>query len=173
MQDSHTSRTLYEKCLRGPLLAHRTVVLVTHHVELVLPGAHYVVRMLDGRIDTQGTVKELRVQGVLDDIAHDAAVEVKKEEAAIEKPIGDVEAVDAQEAEAAKKPRKLVKDEHREEGGVKWKIYKSYLKASSYSIWCFLATIVVVLQLLSVGEKVGPVLLSQSVSDKLPSSGSK
>ncbi|KAJ7107582.1 multidrug resistance-associated ABC transporter [Mycena epipterygia] len=147
--DSHTSRTLYEKCLCGHLLAHRTVVLVTHHVELVLPGAHYLVRMLDGRIDTQGTIKNLRAQGVLDDIAHDADVEVKKEEVAVAAETS----VDTTDAEPAKKPRKLVEDEHREEGGVKWKIYKSYLKASSYTIWCFLALIVVVQQLLSVGEK--------------------
>ncbi|KAJ6631472.1 multidrug resistance-associated ABC transporter [Mycena sp. CBHHK59/15] len=154
--DSHTSRVLYEKCLRGPLLANRTVILVTHHVELVLPGAYYLVRMLDGRIDTQGTVKELRAQGVLDDITHDAAVEVKKEELAVAAEASTTEGdlpADEKDAEEKKKPRKLVKDEHREEGGVKWKIYKSYLKASSYKIWCFLAFVVVVSQLLSVGEK--------------------
>ncbi|KAF8150500.1 multidrug resistance-associated ABC transporter [Mycena galopus ATCC 62051] len=153
--DSHTSRTLYEKCLRGPLLANRTVVLVTHHVQLVLPGAHYLVRMLDGRIDTQGTVKELRAQGVLDDIAQDAAVEVKKEEIAVAKEAvaGELEAELNLKDVEEKKPRKLVKDEHREVGGVKFKIYKSYLKASSYSIWCFLAFVVVLQQLLGVGEK--------------------
>ncbi|KAJ7693236.1 P-loop containing nucleoside triphosphate hydrolase protein [Mycena rosella] len=149
--DSHTSRTLYEKCLRGPLLANRTVVLVTHHVELVLPGAHYLVRMLDGRIDTQGTVKELRAQGVLDDIAHDAAVEVKKEELAV-----------ASETPADE----LVEDEHREEGGVKWKIYKSYLKASSYSIWGFLALLVLLIQLLSVGEKLWIKTWSEAYKEK-------
>ncbi|KAF7350973.1 hypothetical protein MSAN_01659500 [Mycena sanguinolenta] len=149
--DSHTSRTLYEKCLRGPLLANRTVVLVTHHVQLVLPGAHYLVRMLDGRIDTQGTIKELRAQGVLDDIAEDAAVEVTKEELAVAKVANDPQVEGDPKEE--KKPRKLVKDEHRELGGVKWKIYKSYLKASSYSIWCFLALVVLLQQLLSVGEK--------------------
>ncbi|CAK5281621.1 unnamed protein product, partial [Mycena citricolor] len=63
--DSHTAQTLFEKCLTGPLLANRTVVLVTHHVELVLPGAHYLVRMLDGRVDTHGTVRDLRAQGLL------------------------------------------------------------------------------------------------------------
>ncbi|KAF7362389.1 hypothetical protein MVEN_00585800 [Mycena venus] len=154
--DSHTSRTLYEKCLRGPLLANRTVVLVTHHVELVLPGAHYLVRMLDGRIDTQGTVKELRAQGVLKDIVHDAAVEVKKEELAVAKEAasGDPEAeVVPEDIVEAKKPRTLVEDEHREVGGVKWMVYKSYLKASSYSIWYFLTFVVILLQLLSVGEK--------------------
>ena len=73
-------------------------------------------------------------------------------------------------ADPDKKPRKLVKDEHRETGGVKWSIYNSYLKASyvcpafdsskvingphrSYWIWGFLAFMVVVVQILGASEK--------------------
>ena len=56
-------------------MRNRTVVLVTHHVELVLPGTYYLVRMLDGRIDVQGTVKDLRSSGMLDNITLEAAVE--------------------------------------------------------------------------------------------------
>ncbi|KAJ7187807.1 hypothetical protein C8R46DRAFT_876839 [Mycena filopes] len=146
--DSHTSQFLFEKCLQGPLLANRTVILVTHHVELVLPGAHYVVRLLDGQIDAQGTVQELRTQGVLDEITHEAAVEVKKEE------ILSVAAVDPEtELTEAKKPRKLVEDEHREIGSVKWSVYQAYLSASSYYIWGMLLFLVVVQQLKGVGEK--------------------
>ncbi|KAJ7725659.1 hypothetical protein DFH07DRAFT_782961 [Mycena maculata] len=139
-------------CLHRPQLKKDIKVLVTHHVELVLPGAHYLVRMLDGRIDTQGTVKELRAQGVLDDIAHEAAVEVKKEEFIVS---AEVSATDADKTDTGetKKPRKLVEDEYRAVGGVKWKIYKTYLKASSYSIWCFLTLVIVIYQLLTVGEK--------------------
>ncbi|KAG5653253.1 hypothetical protein H0H81_001510 [Sphagnurus paluster] len=150
--DSHTSRFLYERLLRGSLLANRTVILVTHHVELVLPGAYYLVRMLDGRIDTQGTIKDLQAQGVLEYIKQDAAVEVHKEEviAADTSP----EDADADKLKDAKKPRKLIKDEHRETGGVKWSIYKSYLKASSYWIWGFLAFLVLVSQILGLGEKI-------------------
>lgn len=89
--------------------------------------------MLDGRIDTQGSVKDLRAQGILEDITQDAAVEVKKEELKeAEVVAGDPGVIDdAQKSpiEEAKKPRKLIKDEHRETGGVKWSIYKSYLKA--------------------------------------------
>jgi hypothetical protein len=98
-------------------------------VELVLPGAYYLVRMLDGRIDTQGTVQELQAQGVLTGIEHDAAVETHEEElvvaetTTVEESFGDT-------TQALKIPRKLVKDEHREIGGVKWSIYKGYLKAS-------------------------------------------
>ena len=59
-------------------------VLVTHHVELVLPGAYYLVRMLDGRIDTQGTIQDLRANGILDDIAPAEELEAHKEELAVE-----------------------------------------------------------------------------------------
>ncbi|KAJ6452441.1 hypothetical protein C8R45DRAFT_1040659 [Mycena sanguinolenta] len=149
--DSHTARLLFDKLLRGPLLAHRTVILVTHHVDLVLSGAHYLVRMLDGRIDTQGTVEDLRAQGLLDDIRLDAAAESKSDES--EAPLAETGLDDPETAAAAKKPRKLVKDEHRAIGGVKWSIYRAYLKASSYWIWAFLLFAVLIGQVLSVGEK--------------------
>ena len=90
--------------------------------------------MLDGRIDTEGTVKDLQAQGVLDHIAQDSAAEVKEEEpvAATEAPVETLEDVVEPEtsAESKKKPRKLIKDEFRETGGVKWSIYNAYLKAS-------------------------------------------
>ena len=111
-------------------------ILVTHHVELVLPGANYLVRMLDGRVDTRGTLTELRAQGVLDEIAHSEEVYVyeDEQEAAAETPNAEEIAADAieepQPASDKKKPRKLIKDEERQEGGVKWSIYKTYLKAS-------------------------------------------
>ena len=111
-------------------------ILVTHHVELVLPGAYYLVRMLDGRIDTQGTLIELRAQGVLDGIANSEEVKVHEDEqeAAAETPNTEEIAAEVVEgthpASETKKPRKLVKDEERQEGGVKWNIYNTYLKAS-------------------------------------------
>lgn len=89
--------------------------------------------MLDGRIDTQGTVQDLRDQGVLDDIAHDEAVKVKEEEpvAASDAPVDpDAEVDGTNPAVDLKKPRKLIKDEAREHGAVKWSIYKTYLSAS-------------------------------------------
>lgn len=152
--DSHTSRLLFEKLLCGPLLKGRTVILVTHHVELVLPGTYYVVRMLDGRIDTQGTVADLRSLGILDDIKHDSTVEaIQQEQEQVEDEKEAVETALEDAGKTRKKPRQLVKDEHREVGGVKWSVYKTYLKASSYYIWVFLACIVVVSQVTSVFEK--------------------
>ncbi|KAH9035079.1 hypothetical protein EDB84DRAFT_1561273 [Lactarius hengduanensis] len=158
--DSHTARFLLEKLFCGPLLANRTVILVTHHVELVLPSAHYLVRMLDGRIDTQGTLADLRAQGVLDEIAHSEEVDVHEEEQRVAVTSPTLEQVAADEVEnpgaaiGTKKSRKLIKDEERQEGGVKWNIYNTYLKASSYWTWVILGFFIILAQFLSVSERV-------------------
>src|ERR1700749_896239 len=98
--------------------------------------------MLDGRIDTHGTVKELRAQGVLEEIAHDEQAQVGDEPkviraedlaeaAAKRKDNGGAAAADpGADNKPTKKPKKLVEEEARATGNVKWPIYKVYLKAS-------------------------------------------
>jgi hypothetical protein len=86
--------------------------------------------MLDGRFDAHGTIKDLRGKGVLDSITHDAKTRAQNEQLAVG-PGKSAEAnLENTQKDAVKKPRKLVKDEHREIGSVKWSIYKVYLKAS-------------------------------------------
>ncbi|WVO18186.1 hypothetical protein L204_105890 [Cryptococcus depauperatus] len=41
--DAHTAQFIYAECLRGSLLMNRTVVLVSHHVNLILPAANYLI----------------------------------------------------------------------------------------------------------------------------------
>lgn len=81
--------------------------------------------MLDGRIDSQGIVKDLRLEGVLDSIVRDEFVQAQRE--FIQK---DVKTGDTPPPESYKLPRKLIEEEHREVGSVKWSIYKTYLQAS-------------------------------------------
>ncbi|KAI0749063.1 hypothetical protein C8Q74DRAFT_1374158 [Fomes fomentarius] len=138
--DSDTARKLADRLI---LLNNRTVILVTHHVELILPRAHYMIRMLDGRIDTQGTISDLRASGVIEGIRAYAKSQMLEAEA------GDGDA-----AKSKKKPRKLIEKEHRETGSVKWNIYNTYLKASSYWTWGILFLLIILAQLLGVGEKV-------------------
>ncbi len=78
--DSGTSRTVYEKCLVGPLMKDRTVILVTHHLDLVLAGAAYLVRVVDGQIDCAGTPEELRSQGMLEKLIATEEAEIKADE---------------------------------------------------------------------------------------------
>ena len=91
--------------------------------------------MLDGRIDAQGTPKDLRARGVLEEITHDETVHAAQQEEVIqakesEEPEAEASKGDVAAAKDKKSPRKLVKDEHREEGSVKWSIYNTYLKAT-------------------------------------------
>ncbi|EGO00623.1 hypothetical protein SERLA73DRAFT_104969 [Serpula lacrymans var. lacrymans S7.3] len=154
--DSHTARFLFDRLLCGPLLKGRSVILVTHHVELVLPGAYYLIRMLDGRIDAQGTVKDLRAQGILDAIELSSVLQAPEHASAAEGQAKNVlEETNGSEdaAQEAKKPSKLIQDEHRESGSVKWVIYKTYLKASSYWTWFILSSFIVVNQSLGVAQK--------------------
>ncbi|KAF9258418.1 hypothetical protein L218DRAFT_964491 [Marasmius fiardii PR-910] len=164
--DSHTARYLFEKLLCGPLLRGRTVVLVTHHVDLVLPGAHYFVHMLDGRIDIQGTVEELRDRGLLEGIAPGAVFEAHRDALAVAATEEETGKDTADIFEETKKPaRKLIETEARAAGRVKWKIYKKYLEASSYYTWVILILFVVLNQLLGVGEKLWMMQWGQAYRD--------
>jgi uncharacterized protein (UPF0305 family) len=96
---------------------------VTHHLELALPGAGYLVRMLEGRIDTQGPVSELRKRGILQEIASQSK---KDDEATTAEDTG---ANDAQ-GKDKKAARKFIEDEERAKGRVQWSIYMAYIRAS-------------------------------------------
>lgn len=110
--------------------------------------------MLDGRIDTHGTVASLREQGILEAIEQESEVQVVQEERSVAAEMGigektaEEEAVEgvvdvevsgeeaAKKGKGGKKPRKLVKDEQRLTGGVKWPIYKTYLSAAWVISFC-------------------------------------
>ncbi|KAF7346252.1 ATP-dependent bile acid permease [Mycena sanguinolenta] len=152
--DSHTSRILFEKLFCGPLLKDRTVVLVTHHIDLLLSGnedsgAHYIVRMLDGRIDAQGTVQHLRAQGLLEAIKHDLKNESPPEASVAEENEDKAEAKPA----SSQPVTKLVEEEEQAKGDVEWRIYKTYFQASGYSIWGIIGILITAVELVELGQK--------------------
>ena len=123
-------------------------------MELVLPGAYYYIQMQDGRMEVQGTVQQLRQQGILEDLEvnlisteptlwslheedEDLTLEDKLDNAdhksaELEAPGPDRAWIEAQQARDPhrKKPRKLIEEEARQIGGVQWTIYETYLRAS-------------------------------------------
>ncbi|KAF8318512.1 P-loop containing nucleoside triphosphate hydrolase protein [Clavulina sp. PMI_390] len=140
--DSHTAEKLIAQCLCGPIMKGRTIILVTHHVDLVIGHCGYVVQLEEGTIVSQGTPEELRRSGFLTAIRETAA----KEEKAVE-PLGDEIAAQesAPEAEAKDKPaRKLVDKEDKAEGRVKLAIYDVYLRAASYTLMAIALALVLV-----------------------------
>lgn len=75
--------------------------MVSHHVELLLPSADYFVRILDGRIDLQGTPDELRAAGELDGL-----VAIEEAEAAKTEPVTTQEDVEQEVAAVDGEPKK-------------------------------------------------------------------
>lgn len=121
----------------------------------MLPGASYLVRMLDGRIDVAGTIKDLTANGHLTEIVHDAAVEAETTKTEPQTPTVE-QTADGAEASAdkdQKKARQLVKEEARAEGSVKWAIYKTYITASSYIVWALVLFLIFCGQSLFVAER--------------------
>lgn len=119
---------------------------MSHHVELLLPIAHSLIRIVDGRLDAAGSIDDLRAQGEIEKIvaveeaSHSneeviipptpAAKEKTEDEAVrfdVPSPIqeeGDEESDETEEEAPKKEARKMVKDEEREVGNVKWATYK-------------------------------------------------
>ena len=114
----------------------RTIILVTHHVGLCIKGASYIVALKDGKVAGAGEPQTLLKSGVLGEElarAHEEQVDAKEEAAAEGKiPVVPKMTKKAQEDGAGK----LVKEEERAEGGVKWAVYKTYIDASGgYLFW--------------------------------------
>ena len=53
----------------------RTVILVSHHVQLCAPGASYVVALENGRVLYKGDRDDFQSSGVMQSLAHSGAVE--------------------------------------------------------------------------------------------------
>jgi energy-coupling factor transporter ATP-binding protein EcfA2 len=88
-------------------MKHRTVILVTHHVDLVLPAVSWVVKLNEGQIEAQGTVAQLRESGAL----AMARVGQKEMQVTEEEVHATGEGESAEPKDPNKVARKLVDDE--------------------------------------------------------------
>lgn len=133
--DCSTAASLVNDCLSGPLLDNRRVIIVSHHVELLIPIAHSLLRVVDGRVETQGSINELRARGDLSSIVATEQTAVPDEAAVVPEASTEADTVEivAQASEPKKEARKLVKDEEREVGNVSWKTYSVRLPVRAKS----------------------------------------
>ena len=65
--DSDTAQHLFHNCIKGPLMADRTCLLVTHNVALTVPESHFVVFLNNGKVTAQGSPDEIIASGILGD----------------------------------------------------------------------------------------------------------
>ncbi|KAE9409320.1 P-loop containing nucleoside triphosphate hydrolase protein [Gymnopus androsaceus JB14] len=119
--DVHTAKWIVNKCFTGELIRDRTVLLVTHNVALVSAITDFVVSVgLDGRVVGEASIKKA--------ITKDSFLlsEFQKDEESIQKNAEEVDAA-APEKPIPVSAGKLVVEEEKEEGLVKWGAIKMYL----------------------------------------------
>ncbi|KAH8917874.1 P-loop containing nucleoside triphosphate hydrolase protein [Atractiella rhizophila] len=130
--DTHVASTIV-KSFDSPLMNGRTIILVTHAVDLCLPLAAFLVTMSEGRIILEENVENMKK---VDD-AKGKLQDVLKNEESIDKAVHDVSSVDDAKTagEIAKKAGKLVEEEKKSQGSIAWSVYHAYVKAAGYWMW--------------------------------------
>ena len=151
--DAHVGRLIVDEALTGELARGRTRILATHHAELVLARASYLVRLQDGRLES-ADVLDASEDDTRDNTEAGSTLvsdtETNSELNADGQPIEDVQQL--------KQKNKKTKDasdseEKRETGRVKWKVYKAYYDASgAATYWLFGIAVLIVARLLPVAR---------------------
>ncbi|KAI0040180.1 ATP-binding cassette transporter [Auriscalpium vulgare] len=159
--DAHTAHHLYTECLQGELMRGRTIVLVSHHVQLCAPGAKYVVALDNGRVLYQGDGDGFQSSEVMNSLVQSGLADVAEKEDAdanqtVEEEIEEAEKADrvapagqasqtsstavtpvpTAEKAAKKSPRKLIEEEVRAVGRIKRDVWSLYVTAcGKYGYW--------------------------------------
>ncbi|KAI8065671.1 P-loop containing nucleoside triphosphate hydrolase protein [Gongronella butleri] len=176
--DSHTAKHIFFHCIKGDLLRERTVVLVTHHVRLCLPAAHYLVKVDGGRIAGHGSVDALRASGELltligDEMAgsasnsdDDADDEADKKGSDLATEEWDSYVIETDDTEV----NKLVADETSAEGSVKLHVYRAYFDAcGGIGFWLLLMGCYILARVFYFGETWWLRLWATAYADEKPS----
>ncbi|THU79589.1 ATP-binding cassette transporter [Dendrothele bispora CBS 962.96] len=159
--DAHTAHHLFYECLKGELMKDRTVILVSHHVQLCAPDASYVVALDNGRVLFEGDRDKFQSSGVMRSLVQSTLVDTsdEKEEAVIEDqsvpseskhsdssdPSSETNTITLAPVKEKKPARKLIEEEARAVGRVSRDVWTTYVKAcGSYGFWLlFVATFTV------------------------------
>ncbi|KXX76621.1 ATP-dependent bile acid permease [Madurella mycetomatis] len=152
--DSHTAQWIFSNCIMGPLMRHRTCILVSHNIPLCVPLSDYVVTMANGRVTAQGSPQELIAAGKFgEDILLPKSVpgsaHISRVPSRVPSSVGDesgntlVNEADGDQHQAksnmTKKETKKqdAMEEAKAVGAVQWPVLKLYLK--SMGRWWFWA----------------------------------
>ncbi|KAJ1331455.1 ATP-binding cassette subfamily C (CFTR/MRP) member 1 [Microdochium nivale] len=129
--DQNTAESIVRKLFCGPLMKDRTVVLVTHRVDLCTHLADQVIEITDG------------VARVLEssEVEREIKLLAREQESNNASHGGEGQHFASEEDANAAVPDKFIEDEHRASGGVVARVYWTYIKAGKLRWW----TVVIVL----------------------------
>lgn len=124
--DHNTAESIVRKLFQGSLVQGRTVILVTHRVDLCTHLADQVVEIESGAarvLDPEEVPRQLTTAAALPDGQTGGEEE------------GEEHAAPSAAQEDAAVPDKFVEEEHRRDGGVVTSVYWTYIKAGNVYWW--------------------------------------
>ncbi|KAK0565002.1 hypothetical protein OC861_003987 [Tilletia horrida] len=159
--DAHTAVHIHKNLLKGPLMEHRTVLLVSHQVQLVAPSASTVLVLDNGAVKYQGSstdfLKSPHYRGLLEtdeertkpesddiDLVNEQSKE-SEEDASTTTAVSQTDEKTAEpEAVVKTAPKKLVEEENRNIGAIGFATWKRYLvSAGGYKLIPVLVAVVI------------------------------
>lgn len=173
--DSHTAKWIFNNCITGPLMLHRTCILVTHNLALCVPAAAHVIVLDNGKITVQGSPARVLASGKLgEDIAINAnsvgrvttipsrapsSVGEDSEDTLVDTQMNvHSSAANGGSNKKDDRRRSIVPDameEKKAEGGVKYEVMVLYLKAMGpWWFWILAVLVFGVQQLAAVGANI-------------------
>ncbi|KAG0256860.1 hypothetical protein BG011_004280 [Mortierella polycephala] len=160
--DTHTGKHLFQT-LTGPLLVGRTVLMVTHQVQLTLSSAQLVVVMNKGEILGSGTPEDAIRNAWIDHVTLTSPV--------VEGDLSEVSTLNSEEAppkakkdDNEKKAVKLTEEETKVEGAVSWNVYKTYMTASGgWPFWIGLVILFLTREVVDSFDYIVPAPVAQSL----------
>ncbi|CAG8734590.1 40836_t:CDS:10 [Gigaspora margarita] len=135
--DLHITKYVYEQCLTNDLMENRTRILVTHNKDLCR-GAAMTVFMKDGKIEKIDEIDCLTNE----QLRHEALEDKTLEDETLEDETLEDEMLE-NDYISSRNNNKLIKEEKKAEGMVKFKVYKTYILTSGLLIWILIAVIFV------------------------------
>ncbi|KAK3945768.1 ATP-dependent bile acid permease [Diplogelasinospora grovesii] len=169
--DSHTAQWIFNNCIMGPLMRHRTCILVSHNIALCVPHSDFVVMMNNGRVTAQGPTQEIIASGKLgEDVlqkSRPGSAPVSHAPSRVPSSVGEesgttlVNEADGSEQQtkiqtAKKEPKKQdAMEETAATGAVKWPVMKLYLLSmGSWWFWVVACIVFAAQQLCGVASNI-------------------
>ncbi|KIH86986.1 ABC bile acid transporter [Sporothrix brasiliensis 5110] len=144
--DTHVGRTIVNEALSGDLAKGRTRILATHHPEMCMAYASYLVRLDSGRVEGVEKIEHYQNKGLP---AETFAPAQEDEPAGGDSSGATTGDGDGDGDKAANDKKKDSED--RETGRVKSRVYREYVRASkSLLLWLLILALLISSRLLSV-----------------------
>lgn len=151
--DAHTAHWIFHQCIRGPLMAGRTCILVTHNIQLSIPQSDHVVVLGNGRVCAQGSPSEVIESGRLGEgLQQPLAAQELADNAFASPPILSsevTETLDNEPVEQLKRNTGHLMAERMATGAVRWDIMKLYMSSMGSKWFWILAIVLFLLQQLA------------------------